>query len=195
VIRPPAISPPRFDPDSEGSRLLVAFTPTCMSNTILAARPRRPGPQPGDRPDQDTPGPPPPGPRFPFAAESGNGDSPFPARFPIPANQETGNPRFPRKTPGNRGNPSREPRLLLTRNILSREHHAVGTSASALTSSMRLLFRVRDSERDSEHAAVSDDSEYQPPRQWTQPRVSCSDRQHAAQDTLFRVRDSDPASE
>ena len=37
---------------------------------------------PAFAPDQEIPGPPPPGPRFPFAAESGNGDSLFPVPSP-----------------------------------------------------------------------------------------------------------------
>jgi hypothetical protein len=104
--------------------------------------------------DHETPGPPPSGPRFPVPAESGIGDSLFPdsgrvgiIRFP----------RFPEKTgkSGNRNRGNRESDFLSdeyqlelqwTRNILSREYHA-----NAFTGSMRLLFRVRDSER--EHAA------------------------------------------
>ena len=76
-------------------------------------------------------------------------------------------PDFPKKS-GNRGNResdflSDEYQLQWTRNILSREYHA-----SAFTGSMRLLFRVRDSER--EHAAVSasDDSDSEHQAQWTQ---------------------------
>ena len=109
--------------------------------------PGRPGnPRPGES-----------GPRFPVPAESGIGDSLFPGQignrgFP---------PRFPAKNSGNRGNResdflSDEYQLQWTRNILvlSREYHA-----SAFTGSMRLLFRVRDSER--EHAAVSDEHQLQ----------------------------------
>ncbi len=70
-----------------------------------------------NRPDQEIPGPPPPGPRFPF--ESGNGDSLFPARSRFRRIGKRGAPVSRKKT-GNRGNPSREPRPLLTRNILSR---------------------------------------------------------------------------
>ena len=80
-----------------------------------------------------------------FPAKSGIGDS-----LPIPGQKM-----------GNRGNResdflSDEYQLQWTRNILvlSREYHA-----SAFTGSMRLLFRVRDSER--EHAAVSDEHQLQ----------------------------------
>ena len=43
-----------------------------------------------------------------------------------------------------------------TRNMLSREYHA-----SPFTGSMRLLFRVRDSLSEREHAAVSDERQLQ----------------------------------
>jgi hypothetical protein len=140
--------------------------------------------------DQEIPGPPPlaSGPRFPVPAESGIGDSLFPPRFPIPANRESGSPPFPKK-PGNRGNResdflSDEHQLQWTRNILSREYHA-----SAFTGSMRLLFRLRDSER--EHAAVSDEHQLQ----WT-PH-SLSREFHALTGSmrlLFRVRETEHAA-
>jgi hypothetical protein len=83
-----------------------------------------------------------------FPAKSGNRGFPGPSGGPIPGQKS-----------GNRGNResdflSDEYQLQWTRNILSREYHA-----SALTGSMRLLFRFRDSER--EHAAVSDEHQLQ----------------------------------
>ena len=107
-------------------------------------------------PDQETPGP---ANRDPDSRSRPNRESGIPC-FPIPAESGSQSPDFPKK-PGNRGNResdflSDEYQLQWTRNILvlSREYHA-----SAFTGSMRLLFRVRDSER--EHAAVSGDSEHQ----------------------------------
>jgi len=85
------------------------------------------------------------------------GNRGFPVSRP---NRESGIPSpIPGKKSGNRGNResdflSDEYQLQWTRNILSREYHA-----SAFTGSMRLLFRVRDSER--EHAAVSDEHQLQ----------------------------------
>ncbi len=112
-------------------------------------------------PDQETPGPPPSGPRFPVPAESGIGDS----SSLFPDSGRVGNRGVPvsRKN-GKSGESgirflSDEYQLQWTRNILSREYHA---SAFTGTGSMRLLlFRVRDSER--AHAAVS--AEHQ--LQWT----------------------------
>ena len=95
---------------------------------------------------------------IPDSGRIGNGGFPVsrfrPSRETIPPES----PDFP-KNPGNRGNResdflSDEYQLQWTRNILSREYHA-----SAFTGSMRLLFRVRDSER--EHAAVSDERQLQ----------------------------------
>jgi hypothetical protein len=105
-------------------------------------------------PDQEIPGPPN---RDPDSRFRPNRESGIPC-FPIPAESGSESPDFPKK-PGNRGNResdflSDEYQLQWTRNILSREYHA-----SAFTGSMRLLFRVRDSER--EHAAVSDEHQLQ----------------------------------
>jgi hypothetical protein len=103
-----------------------------------------------ERSDQEIPGPPN---RDPDSRFRPNRESGIPC-FPIPAESGSESPDFPKK-PGNRRNRdsdflSDEYQLQWTRNILSREYHA-----SAFTGSMRLLFRVRDSER--EHAAVSDE--------------------------------------
>ncbi len=122
----------------------------CCVNVAASVRhgfplclPARPGnPRPGES-----------GPRFPIPGRIGNRG--FPVSRP---NRESGIPspiQVPGKKSGNRGNResdflSDEYQLQWTRNILSREYHA-----SAFTGSMRLLFRVRDSER--EHAAVSDE--------------------------------------
>ena len=109
--------------------------------------------------DQEIPGPPN---RDPDSRFRPNRESGIPC-FPIPAESGNDSPDFPSpdfpKKPGNRGNResdflSDEYQLQWTRNILSREYHA-----SAFTGSMRLLFRVRDSER--EHAAVSDEHQLQ----------------------------------
>jgi hypothetical protein len=87
------------------------------------------------------------------------GNRGFPSPFPGQIGNRGFPPRFPAKKSGNRGNResdflSDEYQLQWTQNILSREYHA-----SAFTGSMRLLFRVRDSER--EHAAVSDEHQLQ----------------------------------
>ncbi len=47
-----------------------------------------------NRPDQEIPGPPPPG-GTPIPVRIGKRGFPVSARFPIPANRETGSPRFP----------------------------------------------------------------------------------------------------
>jgi hypothetical protein len=62
-----------------------------------SARGRAVGSCSGPGSDQEIPRPPPPGPRFPVPAESGNGDSPFPDSRPIGKSQkrENGGSRFP----------------------------------------------------------------------------------------------------
>jgi hypothetical protein len=122
------------------------------ASQTMRGRPRRravPGPgASAPRPGNPRPGE--SGPRFPIPGRIGNRG--FPVSRP---NRESGIPSpIPGKKIGNRGRfgasdsrfPSEsEHQPQWTRNILSREYHA-----SALTGSMRLLFRVRERE----HAAV-----------------------------------------
>ncbi len=106
---------------------------------------------------------------------------------PIPGPGRIGNrgfpPRFPAKKSGNRGDResdflSDEYQLQWTRNILSREYHASAFTGSWYAAPIQGP-RQSDSER--EHAAVSvRRASTAVNSACTQPRVSCSDRQHAA---------------
>jgi hypothetical protein len=101
------------------------------------------------RADQEIPGPPN---RDPDSRFRGNRGFPVSRFRPSRESGIDDSPDFPKKNRGNRESDflSDEYQLQWTRNMLSREYHA-----SPFTGSMRLLFGVRDSER--EHAAVSDE--------------------------------------